>query len=66
MSHFDSARPYQLCWLRSQRYTLIDKKCPLQRSLNKSPAEIKATNYLPVTPATPVPGGVEEVLWLSA
>lgn len=30
--------------------------------LNKSPVK----NYLPVTPARPVPGGVEEVLWLSA
>src|SRR5579864_5372390 len=29
---------------------------------NKSPV----ANYLPVTPAIPVPGGVDEVLWLSA
>src|SRR6476661_5755505 len=48
------------------------QKRPLQRSVNKSSLQecplqkSSLQSYLPVTPARPVPGGVDEVLWLSA
>src|SRR6476620_1589239 len=43
------------------------QKSPLQRSVNKSPLQKSPLQqYLPVTPARPVPGGVDEVPWLSA
>src|SRR5438270_5344261 len=42
---------------------LVVQSCPdrYKRSLRICPS-----NYLPVTPAAPAPGGVDEVLWLNA
>jgi hypothetical protein len=55
----------------------LSKKAPLQSSIVASiDAKVSSLqpiggnmirrNYLPVTPAAPAPGGVDDVLWLSA
>ena len=64
----DSARPCWLCCWGTGRYKDVGYKKARDKLVVKTMlvTNYAACNYLPVTPARPVPGGVDEVPWLNA